>query len=651
MNKVFNSIKNTISLISIVLIVALVAVSSFIAYHANYNSVEQSYLNQLDNFDHDIERQLINFYNLQITYAEFLARNPVVVNAILQEDYATASSLFKTFFEETGIYENVFVSTPSINTEIKADPGIGSLGLKWANTGFNDNLNATLNGKVHISDPHQSPHSGLGVVLITAPIHHEGQLVGILGLPVNIGVYMASLVDGITMGKTGYPFITDKTGLAIAHPNSDVVFNTNFADYDWGKEMLASPSGSVIRYMWEGKKKILTFTRNEEYDFYVASSIFVSDIQEDATRMATTLLIVGVVGIAVVVGVLFYILSVRLNPLKDAVIVTNQLAEGNLDVNLQKKKDDEIGQVLEALKRMVEKLTSVVVDVKSASDNVASGSEAMSSGSQQLSQGATEQAASAEEASSSMEQMASNIQQNADNALQTEKIAVKAANDAKESGSAVNQAVIAMNDIAEKISIIEEIARQTNMLALNAAIEAARAGEAGKGFAVVAAEVRKLAERSGHAASEISELSYNSVEVAQKAGSMLEQLVPDIQKTAELVQEISAASSEQRGGVDQVNKALQQLDAVIQQNASSSEEMASTSEELASQALQLQNTIDFFKIRNEQNVNQTNKTVVKAVSGSKSHNEIPKIKFEKKALSEQHHNGNHDRDDEEFLSY
>ena len=186
-----------------------------------------------------------------------------------------------------------------------------------------------------------------------------------------------------------------------------------------------------------------------------------------------------------------------------------------------------------------------------------------------------------------MEEMASNINQNADNAMQTEKIAMKAALDAEESGKAVTEAVSSMNEIASKISIIEEIARQTNLLALNAAIEAARAGEHGKGFAVVASEVRKLAERSQNAAGEISELSASSVDIAEKAGDMLLKLVPDIKKTAELVQDISAASREQNNGVNQINNAIIQLDSVVQQNASASEEMASSAEELSGQAEQL----------------------------------------------------------------
>ncbi|MBU4262380.1 MAG: PAS domain-containing protein [Proteobacteria bacterium] len=281
-----------------------------------------------------------------------------------------------------------------------------------------------------------------------------------------------------------------------------------------------------------------------------------------------------------------------------------RLATGDLAVDAIVAASDEntaaIAQNFEnissALNSMVAKLREIVGEVMSAADNVAAGSQELSASAQEMSQGATEQAAAAEEASSSMEEMSSNIRQSADNAMQTEKIAIKSAGDAQEGGKAVNQTVGAMKEIAGKISIIEEIARQTNLLALNAAIEAARAGEHGKGFAVVASEVRKLAERSQKAAAEISELSSASVEVAEKAGDMLSKMLPDIQKTAELVQEISAATREQDTGAEQINKAIQQLDQVIQQNAGATEEMSSTAEELSSQAEQLQSVIAFFKI-------------------------------------------------------
>ncbi len=316
------------------------------------------------------------------------------------------------------------------------------------------------------------------------------------------------------------------------------------------------------------------------------------------TQESTRNVLVGIGVFALLFSVfiaLFITRSITV-PVSQALSVSHRLAEGDLTMTVEVKTSDEMGQLLTAMRNMVERLREVVANVNNAAGNVTSGSRQMSAGSQQISEGATEQAASAEEVSSSMEEMSSNIKQNADNAHQTEKIALKAADDARDGGQAVAETVSAMKEIATKISIIEEIARQTNLLALNAAIEAARAGEHGKGFAVVATEVRKLAERSQLAAGEISKLSSSSVEVAERAGELLTKIVPDIQRTAELVQEISAASNEQNTGSEQINKAIQQLDQVIQRNASATEQMASTSEELSSQAELLMDAIAFFRI-------------------------------------------------------
>ncbi len=312
---------------------------------------------------------------------------------------------------------------------------------------------------------------------------------------------------------------------------------------------------------------------------------------------AMTLLIGLLVGSAIVaiLAALWIILSIS-KSLGAALGLANAVAAGDLSAEAKVKSNDEIKDVIDALNLMTQKLREVVSEVTAAARNVASGSQELSATAEQLSQGATEQASSTEEASASMEEMASTIKQSADNASQTEKIARQSAADANASGEAVGNAVNAMQTIAEKIMVVQEIARQTDLLALNAAVEAARAGEHGRGFAVVASEVRKLAERSQAAAAEISTLSVDTVKAARSAGDMLSKLVPDIRRTAELVEEISAGSREQNAGAAQINTAIQQLDKVTQQNTSAAEEMSATSEELASQAEQLQSAISYFRI-------------------------------------------------------
>lgn len=331
-----------------------------------------------------------------------------------------------------------------------------------------------------------------------------------------------------------------------------------------------------------------------------AAVVLMKENSEQKTQLLVMLQVIFAVLALLVTTLAIYLLRrLVLQPIQQARSITRELADGHLDVHVSVQNRDEMGQLKGSLRNMVGRLRDVMVNIRVASAKVTTGSDEVNRGSQAISQGASEQASSLEETSSSVEQMAANIQQNTDNSRQTEDIARKAAEEAEEGGKVVAEAVAAMKEIAEKISIIEDIAGKTNLLALNAAIEAARAGEAGKGFAVVADEVRKLAEQSRSSAAQITEISSSSVATVEKAGGVLQELVPKIQETSSLVKKISDSSQEQSSGAQQINSAIQQLDQVVQQNASSAEELASTSEDLSGQANLLESMVSFFKFADQ----------------------------------------------------
>jgi methyl-accepting chemotaxis protein len=331
-------------------------------------------------------------------------------------------------------------------------------------------------------------------------------------------------------------------------------------------------------------------------DAGIAGTQKIADNAITLLRSSSVTMISGLI-LALIIGIVFAIFLTRniTSPIIKGVNFARLMSEGDLTATITVEQDDEIGQLANALRNMGDKLRSIVEDILSGANNIATASQQMSSTSQQMSQGSNEQASSVEEVSSTMEEITSNIEQNSENSAQTEKISITARDGMMQVKDRTIKAVEANKNIADKIKIINDIAFQTNILALNAAVEAARAGEHGKGFAVVAAEVRKLAERSKVAAEEIVSLAQNSFEITQEAGEKLETMLPEIEKTTQLVQEISAAGNEMTNGASQVNGAMQQLNNVTQQSAAASEELATSAEELSSQAEILNETVSFFK--------------------------------------------------------
>ncbi|EJN34239.1 methyl-accepting chemotaxis protein [Pseudomonas sp. GM78] len=357
--------------------------------------------------------------------------------------------------------------------------------------------------------------------------------------------------------------------------------------------------------------------RNETKPTFEAVLKTVSDLVEVNSKTAETVnleadqIVVGINNFMISLMIGGFVLALALGLLITRMIVRQvggepaaamdvlqRVSGGDLTVDVQLRQGDNTS-MLYSLQLMVGRLRAIMSDVRMTADSLASASEQVAASSEALSQNASEQAANVEETSASVEQISATVAQNTENAKVTDSMASQSAKDAVEGGEAVGQMVHAMRQIAQKISIIDDIAYQTNLLALNAAIEAARAGDHGKGFAVVAAEVRKLAERSQVAAQEIGGVATDSVTLAERAGQLLDQMVPSIRKTADLVQEITAASREQNTGLEQINLAVSQLAQTTQVNASASEELSSTSEEMSTQAVQLQEMIQFFRIGDE----------------------------------------------------
>ena len=581
----------------VLLIIAGMTTLSVFTYRTSQKEIERAVEGELNQVADSLNRELGEYLRSAKSNIEICGLNNIYNELFIDSDedsFLTVNENLKILKYKAPQFEFIAVADKKGDIIASDDEAL----INEMNVADREYFQYSINGLITISEVIKSKKTGNPVFVTAAPIIVNGKTEGVLLGSVDLTLFSETYVLPVKVGKEGYAYIIDGNGNVLAHPERELILNENFSRYDFGKQIVSKKEG-YIRYNYNDVDKAAAFRTEEIKGWKAVITADDFDIYAGVRNMQKLCIMLTLICVLIIGSVLFLIVRSIVKPIKKAVVFAEVISKGDLTripdkASLNRK--DEIGELADSLVHMQNKLISIVNNITRASGNVAFGSEEMSSASQQMSQGAAEQAANAEEVSASMEQMGANIRQNADNAQETEKIAHQAAEDTRDGGKAVMETVEAMNDIADKIGIISDIARNTNMLALNAAIEAARAGEHGKGFAVVAAEVRKLAERSQDAARDIIDLSSRSVGIADTAGVKFQQIVPDIRKTAELVQEISASSNEQNEGAQQINQAILQLDNVIQQNASAAEEMASMSEELSGQAEQLKSTIAFFKV-------------------------------------------------------
>lgn len=592
-----DSLKVRLSATVGMLVLVMVLLMAVFVYGFVKEALVASYKQQMRNLAATTSAWLESDIRSQMNLAEKIAESEAVVSSIQDEDYRTVASLLTDHAGRHQGVENIFLSTAEADTRIVADSlGGKSVGLHWRD-GWEHYVDLALSGRPAVGQPQVSPQTGKCVILTTIPVMVDGRVAAILGYAVDFQSFYRQISENTRIGETGYVAVSNTAGLIIGHPKKEMELKINVNDHDWGRLILNAKPGETLDYRFVGgTRKFSHVERNDELGFILVANMEYADVDTRIRPMILKISIFGFIGMVLLAVLIAWQIHLQLKPLSDAVRIAERMADGDLGVRLEVEGVREFRRLLGAFDRMGENLRRVIGAIRKTTEKVRDGSNEVSEAARHISKSSSEQSAGMEEISAAVEEMAAAIRTNNESAVQTDEIAQKAEKSAVSGGDAVMHTVEEMKRIAERTQTISDIARKTDLIALNAAIEAARAGEKGRGFAVVAVEIRKLADQSSRAAGEITTITARSLDTATETGRMIGAMVPDIRETARLVQEISAASSQQSTGAEQINQSVVAFESTVQENAAYSEELATMSESLYEQSERLYEAVRFFKL-------------------------------------------------------